>query len=91
MGTTYISSTSWDPSKLSMYAPIALLVSYLLGAAAAPERVKRAQPQGIDVSSAQGNVVWASVAAAGVQFAYVKATQDTSTRQLWLPLILVLT
>lgn len=33
---------------------------------------------GIDVSSWQGHIDWASVAAAGVKFAYIKATEATS-------------
>ena len=67
-------------SQLSMLASIAILASCVLGAAAAPELVKRAKPRGIDVSSYQGNVDWAKVAASGVEFAYIKATQNTGTR-----------
>jgi GH25 family lysozyme M1 (1,4-beta-N-acetylmuramidase) len=37
-------------------------------------------PRGIDVSSYQGNVNWASVAGAGYKFAYVKATEGTGYR-----------
>lgn len=62
-----------------MLAYVAILVSCVLGAAAAPNTVKRAQPQGIDVSSFQGNVAWADVAASGVEFAYIKATQNNGT------------
>jgi GH25 family lysozyme M1 (1,4-beta-N-acetylmuramidase) len=39
-----------------------------------------AQPLGIDVSDYQGDVDWSSVAAGGVQFAYIKATEGTSYR-----------
>jgi GH25 family lysozyme M1 (1,4-beta-N-acetylmuramidase) len=67
-----------------MLASIAILVSCVLGAAAAPELVKRAQPHGVDVSGWQGNVNWPIVASAGVQFAYIKATENNSTRQIWL-------
>ncbi|KAG8943108.1 hypothetical protein FRC04_003188 [Tulasnella sp. 424] len=35
---------------------------------------KRAQPEGVDVASWQGNVNWASL---GVSFAYIKATEGT--------------
>ncbi|MFF3500637.1 GH25 family lysozyme [Streptomyces sp. NPDC003247] len=37
-----------------------------------------ANPLGLDVSSHQGDVVWASVAADGASFAYVKATEGVS-------------
>ena len=39
---------------------------------------KRAQPKGIDVSSNQGSINWKTVAAKGVSFAYIKATEGTS-------------
>ncbi|KAG8921627.1 hypothetical protein FRC02_012477, partial [Tulasnella sp. 418] len=39
---------------------------------------KRAQPEGVDVSSHQGNVDWAALKSSGVSFAYVKATEGTS-------------
>jgi len=39
---------------------------------------KRATPQGIDVSSYQGSVNWATVKANGIAFAYVKATEGTT-------------
>ncbi|WP_018653740.1 lysozyme [Actinomadura flavalba] len=38
------------------------------------------QTPGLDVSSWQGNVNWASVAANGAKFAYVKATESTGYR-----------
>ncbi|KAG6841495.1 hypothetical protein C0991_010353 [Blastosporella zonata] len=40
--------------------------------------VNAAAPQGIDVSSYQPSVNWATVKANGVQFAYIKATEGTS-------------
>jgi GH25 family lysozyme M1 (1,4-beta-N-acetylmuramidase) len=40
---------------------------------------KRAAPQGIDVSSYQGNINWASVKANGIAFVYIKATEGTGT------------
>ena len=39
--------------------------------------VKRAYPLGIDVSSHQPNVNWTAVAANGISFAYIKATEGT--------------
>jgi len=65
-----------------MFAFTAVLLSCVLGAATAPEHVEWAQPQGVDVASYQGNVSWASVAAAGVDFAYIKATEGTCTRRM---------
>ncbi|KDQ58504.1 glycoside hydrolase family 25 protein [Jaapia argillacea MUCL 33604] len=48
-------------------------------ASASPvELAKRAQPQGIDVSSYQPSVDWTTVKANGVQFAYIKATEGTT-------------
>lgn len=35
-------------------------------------------PAGIDVSHYQGTINWSSVKAAGIQFAYIKATEDTT-------------
>jgi GH25 family lysozyme M1 (1,4-beta-N-acetylmuramidase) len=40
---------------------------------------KRAGPEGIDVSGYQPTVDWAAAKANGVQFAYIKATEGTST------------
>ena len=48
------------------------LVSLALAAVLA-----QAVPQGIDVSSYQGNINWSSVKANGIQFAYIKATEGT--------------
>ena len=38
---------------------------------------RRAQPKGIDVASHQGDINWKTVAANGVSFAYIKATEGT--------------
>ncbi|KAN0131599.1 glycoside hydrolase [Lactarius tabidus] len=40
--------------------------------------VTRADPQGIDVSHYQGTINWDTVAANGVSFAYIKATEGTT-------------
>ncbi|KAI9449737.1 glycoside hydrolase superfamily [Lactarius psammicola] len=43
-----------------------------------PTLVKRADPQGIDVSHFQGTLDWNSIRASGVVFAYIKATEGTT-------------
>ena len=43
-----------------------------------PQLVKRATPQGIDVSYLQGFIDWGKLKFQGVQFAYIKATESTS-------------
>jgi len=43
----------------------------------ATPNVTTSQPYGMDVSSLQGNVDWATTAANGAKFVYVKATEDT--------------
>ncbi|KAH9066213.1 putative N,O-diacetyl muramidase, partial [Lactarius vividus] len=43
-----------------------------------PTLVRRADPQGIDVSNFQGNLNWATIKSQGVQFAYIKATEGTT-------------
>jgi GH25 family lysozyme M1 (1,4-beta-N-acetylmuramidase) len=39
--------------------------------------VKRADPQGIDVSDYQPDVDWTTVSDNGIAFAYIKATEGT--------------
>jgi GH25 family lysozyme M1 (1,4-beta-N-acetylmuramidase) len=56
---------------------IILLIAVTLMQASPLE--KRAAPQGIDVSSYQTNIDWAAVRASGVEFAYIKATESTSS------------
>ena len=67
-------------AELTMLFSVALLLSCVLGAAATQKHVKFARPKGIDVAKYQGNVAWDKVAASGVQFAYIKATQNNSTQ-----------
>ena len=55
--------------------PLSVLL-FTLATAASP--VRRAVPQGIDVSDFQTSVDWATVKANGITFAYVKATEGTS-------------
>lgn len=70
----------------SMRLPIHLIVLSALSAAAiASPVVKRAGPQGIDVSNHQGTINWTTVASEGVAFAYIKATEGTSTVQNTIP------
>ncbi|KAI0044264.1 glycoside hydrolase family 25 protein [Auriscalpium vulgare] len=47
-------------------------------ALASPALVKRADPQGIDVSHFQGTVNWNTVKANGVSFTFIKATEGTT-------------
>ncbi|KAF8842366.1 glycoside hydrolase family 25 protein [Paxillus ammoniavirescens] len=55
------------------------LVSLALAlAVAGATPVKRADPQGIDVSSYQPSVDWTTVKNNGIAFAYIKATEGTS-------------
>ena len=49
-----------------------------LTASASPTLVKRAQPEGVDVSNHQGAVNFNTVKSNGVAFAYIKATEGTS-------------
>src|SRR4051794_37554911 len=53
------------------------IVLILLWAAVPIPRVLAARPLGIDVSSYQGNITWPNVAAAGISFAWAKATEGT--------------
>ena len=49
------------------------------GSESEPALVKRADPQGCDVSNWQGGSLnWAKLKSDGVQFAYIKATEGTS-------------
>lgn len=48
------------------------------GRGGTPEGPRAVRTEGVDVSSHQGNVDWSSLWAAGVKWAYVKATEGTS-------------
>ncbi len=61
--------------KLTTASVVALAVT-VATTSAVP--VKRAAPQGIDVSNYQGVVNFAAAAAKGITFAYIKATESTS-------------
>lgn len=43
-----------------------------------PAFVKRANPQGCDVSNHQGTLNWVTIKSQGVEFVYIKATEGTS-------------
>src|SRR6266404_2901336 len=60
--------------------------SLFVFSAAASSLVKRANPQGVDVSHFQGTIDWNAMAANGVSFAYIKATEGTSMITLFSPL-----
>ncbi|KAH9074239.1 glycoside hydrolase family 25 protein [Lactarius deliciosus] len=57
--------------------PLHLVAFFSFSAAASP-LVKRAEPQGVDVSHFQGSIDWNAMAANGVSFAYIKATEGTT-------------
>ena len=63
-----------------------IVLSALSAAAIASPVVKRASLQGIDVSNLQGTINWTTVASEGVTFAYIKATEGTSTALNMTPL-----
>ena len=63
-----------DLFRMKLLAALALA---LTAVQATP--VKRADPQGIDVSDYQTNINWADVAANGIKFVYIKATEGTSS------------
>ncbi|KAL4254587.1 Lysozyme [Abortiporus biennis] len=55
-----------------------VLAALVSTAAAEPTLVKRANPQGIDVSHYQGAVNFKTAKANGIAFAYIKATEGTT-------------
>ena len=84
-GTKAKGNRGWTHTAAMLFHLKALVSALLLSTAvfgAAVERVKdlqkRAQPKGIDVASYQCNVNWNTVAANGISFAYIKATEGTS-------------
>ena len=72
--------------------PILSLCCFSLCALAAPASlVKRADPQGIDVSHYQGTIDWSTVKANGISFVFIKATEGTSKfhASVWILLMIV--
>jgi len=64
------------------------LAGALLHWARDPIRLRRGEHRGIDVSAHQGKIHWPMVAAAGIEFAYIKATEggdwvDEGFRENW--------
>ncbi|KAI9458608.1 glycoside hydrolase family 25 protein [Lactarius psammicola] len=57
--------------------PLHFVALFFFSAAASP-LVKRADPPGVDVSHYQGSIDWNAMAANGVSFAYIKATEGTT-------------
>ena len=69
-----------DLSRMKWLAAFALTLSVAnAGPIEAGKRAlnKRTTPYGIDVSSYQGDVDWSTVAANGIAFAFIKATEGT--------------
>ena len=64
----------------AVVSSLALGLSLLVAtsAPAAAEPATNANPAGIDVSHWQGTINWNSVRAAGIEFAWIKATEGTS-------------
>lgn len=78
-----------DPGFFLVWAPVRLSDKNAVAtatAAAAPTRTPAdlahdpAYVSGVDVSAFQGNVDWSAVAAAGAQFAFVKATEGVGAK-----------
>ncbi|KAI0262909.1 glycoside hydrolase family 25 protein [Gloeopeniophorella convolvens] len=61
----------------SLYLAALSAIAFALSASASP-LVKRANPEGIDVSHYQGTINWNTVKSHGVVFAYIKATEGTT-------------
>jgi GH25 family lysozyme M1 (1,4-beta-N-acetylmuramidase) len=64
---------------MKLTAAFALLATALAASATPVELEKRASVPGIDVSHYQGTINWNTVKANGVQFAFIKATEGSST------------
>ena len=62
----------------SVVRSLRFLCATLLAFGVIATPVRRAVPQGIDVSDFQTSVNWATVKTNGISFAYVKATEGTS-------------
>lgn len=52
--------------------------------------IKRADPQGIDVSDYQPDVDWTTVVDNGIQFVYIKATEGTCSAIQYTSLVYLL-
>src|SRR4029077_9344909 len=70
------SRRAWSASglRLSAFAISLCLLMLILG----PVPALAQRPLGIDVSSFQTTITWSSVQAAGISFAWAKATEGTS-------------
>ncbi|KAA1472409.1 glycoside hydrolase family 25 protein [Dentipellis sp. KUC8613] len=63
---------------LTLRAALLLAISSAAAVVGSPVLEKRADPEGIDVSSYQPSINWSTVKANGVTFAYIKATEGTT-------------
>ena len=65
--------------KKKLFLPLALLLPVAVYLAVCwardPVRLRSGEHRGIDVSSHQGKIDWATVRASGIEFAYIKATE----------------
>lgn len=59
-------------------AALLAVVTFVVTTPASAEAETKAKPAGVDVSHYQGNINWKKVRAAGIQFAWIKATEGTS-------------
>jgi GH25 family lysozyme M1 (1,4-beta-N-acetylmuramidase) len=66
------------PPRGSAYMGIGVLAHDGRASDALPSAGRASQPEGVDVSSHQGNVAWSTLWAAGTKWAYTKATEGTS-------------
>ncbi|WP_026922779.1 GH25 family lysozyme [Glycomyces arizonensis] len=79
----HFSSDEIRPRRRGLKALIGLLASAALTAAlmaVASPASAQSSPTGVDVSNWQGSINWTSVKNAGIDFAYIKATEGTSYR-----------
>lgn len=70
-----MSALPFRRAALAFAAVLGMLLTSL--AAAGPASADEGEPVGVDVSAYQGNVDWDAVAGAGIQFAFIKATEGT--------------
>lgn len=77
VAVTNIGTSYWQDKLLS--------AGRLPGLANETPNIPEAMPRGIDVSNNNGSIDWPQVAASGVQFAFMKATEGVGFRDRFLP------